>query len=259
MEVRLKNLTEVDLDRSIFRYYSLWFFERAMKVNNLDLVTVHNWADPMELTPWQMGITDPGTGQQKFSETIMRPVYGQCWSQAEESDTLMRAYSRVEYDRLHQRNVWPKEEGVVVRTTPQKLIEAIEGSTQTFSKDHFMIGSVDYVTEDEYRDLVRAWMSKFKSSSPDVLWGAVDLLFSKRKAFRHEEELRVVYVDPHGQGVQPVVSISCKIGNLFTGIEFDPRLATFERNEREEWAQKVLGYTGTIDRSTLYDRVIFEG
>ena len=87
----------------------------------------------------------------------------------------------------------------------------------------------------------------------------MDLLFWKREAFRHEEELRVVYVDPRGSEAQTVMSVSCDVKQLFNQIMFDPRLALFELKEREEWVTKVMGYTGTIVRSSLYQRILYEG
>ena len=119
-----------NLDTPLFRIYPLWFFEEALRVKKLVLIPPHKWEDPYELLPWCVSVTR--ISGKTILENKIRPVYAQCWSAKHESDTLMRAYSRVSKDFHHNRNILIRDEGVKVRTTPRKLMEAITKSDNTY-------------------------------------------------------------------------------------------------------------------------------
>ena len=55
-------------------------------------------------------------------------AYAQCRSATGDSDTLLRAYSHVVIDAGSGRNLYPGSEGVLVKSTPRKLLFALRGS-----------------------------------------------------------------------------------------------------------------------------------
>ncbi|MGH8353397.1 MAG: DUF2971 domain-containing protein, partial [Pseudomonas sp.] len=182
-----------DLDAPLFRIYPLWFFEESLRLKNLVLVPPQKWEDPYESLPWSVAITRK-SGQTFLGDKI-RPVYAQCWSATHESDTLLRAYSRVSRDPHHNRNILIRDEGVRVRTTPKKLIDAIIKSNQTYPKDSFYLGQVDYVSPNEIKHRI---VNTIYQKGETALYGGLELaklMLLKRPAFQHENEYRLLYID----------------------------------------------------------------
>ena len=85
-------------DAPIYRFFPLWFFHEALRLRQLVLIAPALWEDPYEdLAQWTMVTrrnTQPHT--QTHLASYLKPAYAQCWSYTQESDTLLRAYSKVE-------------------------------------------------------------------------------------------------------------------------------------------------------------------
>src|SRR5262249_19071826 len=74
--------------------------------------------------------------------------------------------------------------------------------------------------------------------------------------FRHEAEVRLICLADSGAR-SDVVSVDMKPNELFTDVRFDPRLAPFERIEREQMA-RLRGYTGKITHNERYQGWLFD-
>src|SRR5437899_11074100 len=104
--------------------------------------------DPHEDLSASIMMSAPDHSQKELSG-YLRPAYAQCWSFEGQSDALLRAYSRVTRDHITHRNVEPKYEGVQVRTTPRKLISALNAFSNK-RKDPDLkcyLGAVEYVPD----------------------------------------------------------------------------------------------------------------
>jgi hypothetical protein len=77
------------------------------------------------------------------------------------------------------------------------------------------------------------------------------LLLQKRSAFQHEAEVRLIYIEGRDVPATSLVHVPINPNDVFDEVAFDPRLAEFERREREAVARS-LGYTGTFAKSELY-------
>jgi hypothetical protein len=89
------------------------------------LVPPKKWEDPYEDLCFRITMSAPDGSQKPLSEYLV-PTFAQCWSFEGHSDALLRAYSRVTRDQITSRNIEPKYEGVQVRTTPKRLVQALE-------------------------------------------------------------------------------------------------------------------------------------
>jgi hypothetical protein len=89
--VKTIDLKEPDLDRPLYRIYSIWFFEMALITNggNLALVPPARWDDPHEDPCAWIQMSAPGGGQKSLSE-YLQPTYAQCWSMDGGSDGSFR-------------------------------------------------------------------------------------------------------------------------------------------------------------------------
>lgn len=241
-----------DPDRPIYRIYPLWYFQSALRLKQLVLVQPQLWSDPYELLPWRCKYVERKPRyREAMSEPYMRPVYAQCWSATKESDTLISAYSRVVRHKHESRNECPGEEGVTVSSTPRKLLESLQEWATPDRKFCCFVGRVKYSDSvgihERLGKVFGGQMPQDKISARQM----AELMLLKRDAFEHENEVRLIYVET--RKIPPSDRVTCQIApnEVFDSVKFDPRLAIFERNERERSATG-LGYTGKFETSSLY-------
>jgi len=255
--VKVIDLQEADLDRPLYRIYPVWLFEMALSINggNLTLVRPALWEDPQEdLCAWlQM---DARGGSQKQLSGYLRPTYAQCWSMDGQSDALSRAYSRVSKDPVSGRNVEPKLEGVKARTTPRLVIDALEKSLRKRGDDalELFVAKIAYVDSpgQEILDrLVKVGPTRLGAGS-DRAWS----LTLKRKAFGHEQEVRIIAVARPDTNAN-IIQLDINPNDVFQDVSFDPRLLAAERNEREARV-RALGYTGPVTIDWSYSRTLVD-
>jgi hypothetical protein len=245
-------------DQPIYRIFSLWFFEAALRVQQLVLVSPHKWEDPYEALPYSTMLTDlRGKPQQQIPlGRYLHAAWAQCWSQTKESDTLLRAYSRVMKDPHHNRNTTPRDEGVRVRSTPRKLLSAMQIRAKSMPMSCF-VGAVRYQPGDAIRqELVNIIERKGPSAVGRGQLRAESLLL-KRDAFSHEVEVRIICVADELTSNLDTIQIPIDPSEVFEEVTFDPRLELFERYEREQTA-RTLGYRGSFGISELYQGVLLD-
>lgn len=241
-----------DPDMPVYRVYPLWFFQEALRLKQLALVQPSSWPDPYEQLPWRCKIvqTKPEVRQAMLAPYLW-PVYAQCWSATEESETLLRAYSRVVKHPHLSRNQFSGEEGVTVRSTPRKLLESLQTWAPLGHKDCCSVGRVEYFDDEGVRERIGSVLSQQLPDRRISVRQMAEFMLLKRSTFEHENEVRLIYVET--REMSPPDRITCEIepNEIFDAVKFDPRLASFEIREREESARK-LGYDGEFVTSNLY-------
>jgi hypothetical protein len=212
----------------------------------LTLVKPKMWDDPFEnFILKSKGRFPDGT---EFTFGNRESFYGQCWSQTKESDAMWRIYSQ-------------NKDGVKVKTTIRKLFQPL-----------FHLGGVYYkINGHEYN--LTSFVGKVKYQSTKKLtkmltdrdrmsgklldqsgWGQASTFFFKRWAFRHENEVRLMYNAHNGPGINlesDTFKFDINPNELIDEIVFDPRMdkVIYERNKEmtESW-----GFDKRIFQSGLY-------
>ena len=243
-----------DVDAPMRRIFPLWLLQRAVRLQQLTLVRPGNWEDPHE-DPASLCMLNGqafGRGQQPLTD-YLAPAWGQCWSFNPGSDTLMRAYSRVILDPLESRNVDPRNEGVSVVTTPRRMKEAMKAWQAHIGKGHFVLGCVAYLAPEEIsQQLARILNSDLGPKFFRMVQGRAHSLLWKRNFFHHEQEVRLLHIQPDDDpNSSSLLHLPFDPNQLFQDISFDPRLRDFERDEREAEMRRV-GYTGAISYDESY-------
>lgn len=245
----------VDPDQPIYRIFPLWFFEEALRLQNTVLAHPSTWEDPYELLGGSIPVrhlnNDPDS--HAIIDAPFLRVFAQCWSATKESDTLLRAYSRVVKDQHVRRNILPREEGVRVSSTPRKLLNALETGTKERLAGQSYIGSVRYISEDGLAMEVLDIFIKLKEHVFDQLDNLVNFALLKRNAFSHEAEVRLLFISDNPDPATKHIRVKIDPNAIFDEVTFDPRLEGFERKEREDVVRK-LRYSGKIVASNLYQR-----
>jgi hypothetical protein len=242
-----------DPDTPIYRMFPLWRLEEALQRHELVLVRPTLWDDPFELIGEPIKLTTRRGGRvenNSILNNLLPPAFGQCWSATGESDTLLRAYSRVEKDPHFKRNTCPQSEGVQVRSSPRKLFAALKSGAPAERKGNWFVGAVKYLPRKELFDEIAA---AIRQHGPQVFEHPVNrarLLLMKRDAFSHEAEVRVIFVQKDQKPEGPIFPVKVDPSVVFDEIAFDPRLKA-DLKARED-AIRNLGFNGTFRKWDLY-------
>lgn len=79
----------------------------------------------------------------------------------------------------------------------------------------------------------------------------------KRKEFEPEQEVRLIYLEPHNIGDNDFHHYELNVSDVIEQITFDPRMED-DLYETYSSILRKLGYGGEIDKSTLYQIPKFE-
>ncbi len=187
------------------------------------------WDDPFE--NFVLGLK----GQLPSGETVefaqRYNFYGQCWTLGGASDAMWRIYSS-------------DKRSIRIKVRLRTLVEPFSRSAIGI----VLVGKVRYLNTE---DLLK-WAKKVirDADAPDVRVLASTLLV-KRKAFSHEQEVRLLYYEPRDE--QPMLfQYHVDPHALVEGMVVDPRLSVDEATKFIEEIRKRTHFRGPITRSDLY-------
>lgn len=250
-------LDDAQLDKPIYRIFPRKWLLNALTTKQIALVAPRMWDDPFEIVDKAIQVEWREGGKIK-SEIIQNlpAVFAQSWSATEESDALLRVYSKMKNDKGRAKNEFADEEGIRVRTTPRKLFEAVSNAMQAVDDDIVcFIGAVEYVSQ---KDLLRGLANLLYSERLNALESVLNrarLLLKKRPAFVTEAEVRVMAIHRTGRRNDDFQLVSINPNALFDELACDPRLMRAELLERHQ-ELRDLGYTGNIHEWSLYANII---
>lgn len=228
------NITTAQRAKRIYRVMTVDRLLEIFETRKNVLVKPSLWDDPFEnflLNTPQL----KADGNEYFS-VLRDRAYGQCWSLNIESDAMWRIYA-------------PNKNGVKIETTVTKLFNSLYRSTSTYPRMSCFIGKVDYHSKKSLTAMARDVRDGGKSAVGS--YNQAKSLLIKRIAFKHEEEVRLIYLEPrncadnkiHSYEYDPFVNISA--------LTFDPRMneSLFSVYKNHF---KSLGFQGRVIRSGLY-------
>ena len=232
MKRNLLNFPKKDFDISIYRVFSVHRFFEMIESDLLTLVKPEKWDDPLE--NFIINTINEVSQNSHILGDSRDTFFGQCWTTQRENDALWRIYA-------------PNKDGVIVSTTPRRLMRAILVHPEM---ENSFIGKVQYF---EKHPLYSKW------AEPEVIRNIVNnrnpqvmakTLLMKLLAFKHEAEVRLlVYKKRDNSDFLLKIPINSK--SLFSKITFDPRMSKNEylKNKKK---LKSLGYKKDIGKSNLY-------
>lgn len=252
------------LDQPLRRIFPLGRLLDIVRSGEMALVSPSLWEDPREdaaaLCMLDGAMTVPGKAQRQLAD-YLAPAWAQCWSLNPGSDTLLRAYSRVTLDKETRRNQDHGGEGVTVTTTVRHLLAASEGWYADGSDAHMIVGAVSYLEDAEIgQRIANACNGPQGPQFFCSVQGRAESLLWKRSYFAHEHEVRLLVIGRDWKRKTPapeVRTVKLNPNEHFTRISFDPRLQSFERNERAA-AFRDAGYSGAIQPDESYQKVLYQ-
>ncbi|MFM0000189.1 DUF2971 domain-containing protein [Paraburkholderia dipogonis] len=229
------NMIENDKRRHVYRIIELpRLFELFSTKQNV-LVKPKKWQDPFENFILKAKVRH--SSGEIVSYNHHERIYGQCWSLHKASDAMWRIYS-------------PKSNGIRIRTTVEKLTHSLASLCGSLPQATCSIGRVSYLKQAE---LIKHAQNTFHEGGIAVekLFGS--LLF-KRLAFKHENEVRLLYYQLNDELCEKDDLYRYEIDphNLISQIMLDPRLPREAAEHLTKRIRRVTGYQGEIKRSLLY-------
>ena len=248
----------LEQDTPIYRIHPQRYLKELLS-GKLILPATHRWTDPYENLIACCGyefIGDDGKIKQVFLDGNRFPTFGQCWTTLPESDAMWRIYSHVD---AHQGidSFFSPGEGVRLRTTARKLVNCLAGSMGAPNKHKCYMVRVAYFEEEQIRQHIANVVGTHRDKAFYDIAGHADGLAMKRTPFKHESEVRLLYIDADRTFERKEqVEFPIDVNNVIEEITLDPRIVKGGgESRRREWL-KQNGFKNTTNTSRLYLRVL---
>ncbi|WP_339071180.1 DUF2971 domain-containing protein [Pseudomonas idahonensis] len=206
--------------------YRILDFSRAVQIfekRELYFASPASWDDPYE---------------RRISHARDHAIYSQCWCQHGISDAMWRIYSN-------------NGMGVRLSTTTRKLRQALKLAAEKAGY-HFRVGEVDYLSQTDFNSEARKIRTEL--SEKFEISRAIDAIYMKREAFRHENEWRATIFCPDQKRTVKKKGISIPIDPhaLVDRILLDPRAPEELVEAFKFYFKEKIGFEGQVVRSVLY-------
>lgn len=208
-EMKKNIIGGIDLETKIYRTFSLTRFIDAFTTDTNTLVRTKLWEDPFENFFLSGGaITDKG--EPVCTASLRNEWYGQCWTTNSDSDAMWRIYS-------------PDKLGVKVETTVGGLFGALYEKNDVYSHLKYLIGVVEYQSKEDIENFLAntRFMDLAMGGQSHAL---AKTLLMKRKAFDHEQEVRLLFRDSGDEFINnDVATFPTDWKSIITEAALDPR------------------------------------
>lgn len=227
MEALVQNC-DFDDTKVIYKYIPFKYIKKTLKTGKFIFNLISSWEDVYENFAFKECYRMNDGTLLTTSDDMQKRLYGQCWTDADESDAMWRIYSHFgrDYDNL----------AVRVSTTIGKMKDALKALNydirRVLYEDQFKI--------EQFPPLYVGDLEQFFRDSS----------FVKRVEFKHEQEIRIVIENEREKA--DLLSIHIPI-DFFDEYMLDPRLS----NKQEDKIRKSLVSRGAlsekIHKSDLYE------
>lgn len=235
MNLNFLNLTKKELDTPIYRIMKEEHVIRLFAEQRNVLSQIHNWKDKFE--NFQMALGGVLDGE-RFEFTFKNDFVGQCWTRHALSEAMWGIYANDTSKRFLR-----------IKSTPRKLLTALAKAHPRMPQDTCFLGRVLYKTEKG----LRSFLEDGGQMSISTV-GFARALLLKRRAFKHENEVRLLYFgkaeDCNDKGLY---RYAVDPNDMVTQIMGDPN------RDRTNWVKdkarlkKETGFAEEIKRSKMYD------
>lgn len=160
----------------VYRIFQRDRFFQLFEDKQNALVLPSMWDDPFENVILRAEVRAKTGEKGRFG--FHEDVYGQCWTLERASDAMWQIYSR-------------DQDAIRVRTTVGKLIQSLRVANGSGADTSCFVGRVKYLKDSELRDFGRSVFGAGLCAE-----AVARSLIVKRKAYRHESEVRLIYFEP---------------------------------------------------------------
>ena len=229
------NILDSQLDSHIYRIMKQEYVFKMFADNQNVLSQPHNWKDKFENFLLSSTMTLDG---KNTTYGFKNDWIGQCWTSDGFSEAMWGIYAN-DSDQRYLR----------IRSTPRKLLTGLEAAHPAMPQDTCFLAKVKYKTEKFLKEFVNNNGCLELSQKRFA-----DSLSLKRRAFRHENEVRLLFLgDSKNYDCKGLYIYSVDPHNMITQIMADPNIKpNCWKNEKAK-IMLATGFKGEIKRSKTYD------
>jgi hypothetical protein len=234
MDSTAQMLGDIRRDDKIYKILKQKYFFELFEDRKNALLAPRKWQDPFENVVLNAEVRNAAGERGNFF--FHEDVYGQCWSRHTASDAMWQIYS-------------DKKDAVRVRTTVGQLIDGLCAAHGAWAHATCFIGRVEYLSETRLKDFAR---TIFKDGiTPEAIARS---LLVKRKAYEHEREVRLIYIErentKHPDGVY---KYAINPHTIFDQAMVDGRMTYVQYKPFKEEVMRRTGLSDRqVKRSLLY-------
>ena len=229
------NLEKSDLDKYVYRMISYSRLVELFQTQKNTLVKPKLWDDTFENFVLKSKLRTPDGKLIEYD--VHDRIYGQCWTLEKSSDAMWRIYS-------------PDKKRIRIRTTIGDLLDSISLASVTTNHCEHSVGKVEYLTE---KTLVRRAKNTFENDGQVRFGNLFKSLLIKRKAFKHENEMRLMILDwSENAGKEDIYKYSIDPHSLISQMMIDPRISYSEFKKIRSKIRSKTRFEGEVKRSLLY-------
>lgn len=232
------NLSTDEIKSPLYRYTDFGRLIEMFSKKEMTFVRPEKWDDPFENY-----IIDPDVrfADGSFIRLVYRQViHGSCWTKKSVSDAMWRIYS-------------PDKISVRIKSTPEKLGQAMENGLKKSNDSSWYIGKVQYYSQRQVEAKAVDFANRFFKSKQDKT--AAEALLIKRTSFSHEKEVRAILVDRNGKSKNGVLKIKVDPHEIIDSILVDSRASYEWFDVYSHYLRTVIGFRGHIAKSALYNPI----
>ncbi len=142
----------------------------------------------------------------------------------------------------------PKRDGIRIKTTTHKLLSSLYSGGSNKPSWSCVIGKVQYLPENKLNEFANSIYVNGSLTKDNIFRS----LLVKRLAFKHENEVRLLYFDLDNDVSGNLFQHTIDPHDLISQIMIDPRLTFKEYKHIKDEISERTGYSGPIKRSLLY-------
>lgn len=228
------NIDAGELTRKIYRVVTVERLIEMFETKTNSLVKPKLWDDPFENFLFNTPMLQ--NNGEEYSSILRDRAYGQCWSLNIESDAMWRIYA-------------PGKNGVKIQSTIRDLFNSLYRSELKYPQTSCYIGKVEYQSKSRLVALAKE-VRDHGTGAGGSRYQAKSLLM-KRVAFRHEKEVRLIYLAPEIRAENTVLPYPFNPLVNVQSLTFDPRMNDSLYRVYKKHIES-LGFSGKIIQSGLY-------
>ncbi|MEL6445592.1 MAG: DUF2971 domain-containing protein [Bacteroidota bacterium] len=203
-------IDESDLDREVYRIFSLQRLLELLRSERNTLVRPSLWDDPFE--NYVLSAVERLKSDERFSIGFKDKLYGQCWTLDRDSDAMWRIYS-------------PDRQGVRVRSTIRRLLESLLDTSKSYPELSCFIGKVSYLPQYKLVQMLNDAGGSGSGILDPSGRGQARTLLVKREEFSHEKEIRLIHFSHEDDYSSEIYQYPINPTKLIDEVAFDPRLS----------------------------------
>lgn len=231
------NYINLDLTRKDNHIYRIISIDRLLLLFSTKenvLVNPRKWDDPFEnfILNSKVRLQSGELASFDFRDNF----YGQCWTRHKASDAMWRIYS-------------PKSNGVRIRTTIPKLANSLSKTLGQWSHISCFMGKVKYLNNKKMMDFANTIFKDVAFPKSNLF---AETLLIKRPAFKHENEVRLLYFERENNSRNDLYKYSFDPHEVIDQVMIDPRVDYKTFLAMKASIKNKTGFKGKILRSLLY-------